>query len=212
MKTALIVRRVLRKSLSIWAWSAYNPTKAQPSELKFDLLDGSQKRIGEIAYTSFQLKLMSPLKVSMTTPWGEASVDYKGTKPRIFLNGREVAVLGGSLFKKGFDLILPNERTLKFSHLNSGKNDVQYSEESGQITGTEESGTLPEGMSGHSIQLTREEIKMIPKADRPRSIETRDFKQFRISTSGTFSVNEEEIVRSLTIFVSYGMLVDEING
>ncbi len=210
MRTALLLRRMKRKSFSIFTWSAYSPTKARPEELKFELLDGNERRIGEFAYTTFNFKLMAPINVAIMTPWGEAAIDYHESTPRISLNGRELASIGSSLLKRGFDLTFPGGRTLKFSHLKGGRNDIQYSDGSGRIDGIEENGVIPEGMTGRSLQLTPEEIKALPKADRPRSIETREYKQFRISTSGTFPVNEEEIVRALAIFASFGMLMEEI--
>jgi hypothetical protein len=208
LRTALIVRRMVREPLSVW--KGYSPFNARPEELKFELLDGSDKRIGEFAYMTLELKLLKSLNAALTTPWGEATVTPKKNGPAMTLNGSELATIGGSIFKKGFDLTFPEGRVLKFSLLKGGKNDVQYSEGSGQIVGIEEKGTLPEGTPSRSIRLTKDEIKMLPKEDRPRSIETLNYKQFRISTSGTFTVDEDRIVRSLAIFASFGMLMDEV--
>jgi hypothetical protein len=199
---------MVRKPPSIW--SAYSSLNARPEELKFELLDGNDKRIGEFAYMAFELKVFKPTKVALMTPWGEAIVAHRNTGPAIMLNGSELVAIGGSLFKRGFDLTFPDGRILKINHLKGGRNDIQYSAGSGQIVGIEEKGTLPEGISSRSIQLTKEEIKMLPKADRPHSIETRDYKQFRISTSGTFPVEEDRIIKSLAIFASFGMLMDEL--
>jgi hypothetical protein len=208
LRTALIIRRMVREPLSVW--TGYTPLNARPEEVKFDLFDGGDKRIGEFAYLAFELKLLKPMRVALMTPWGEAMVARKDSGPAIMLNGSELAIIGGSLFKRGFDLTFPDGRIMRFIHLKGGRNDIQYSEGSGRIVGVEEKGTLPEGMSSRSIQPTKEEIKMLPKADRPRSIETRNYRQFRISTSGTFPVDEERIVKSLAIFASFGMLMDEL--
>src|SRR5512137_1951119 len=184
MRTALVIRRMIRKPLSLW--SNYAPLHARPEETRFELLDENGKGVGEFAFTSIEFKMLALLKVALTTPWGEASIVPLESGNAITLNGTELATVGGSVFRKGFSLTFPVGRTLKFDHLASGKNDVQYSEGSGRIIGVEERGTLAEGEPSRSIQLTREEIKMLPKADRPRSIETRNYKQFRILTSGTF--------------------------
>ena len=208
LRTALVVRRMVRKPLSIW--SNYSPLNAKPEEVKFELLDGNERRVGEFAYTAIELKVLAPTRIALMTPWGEALVTHKKAGPALILNGTELATLGGSILKRGFDLTFPDGRIMKFNHVKGGKNDVQYSEGSGQIVGVEEKGTLPDGTPIRSIQLSKDEIKMMPKEDRPRSVETRNYRQFRISTSGTFPVDEDRIVKSLAIFASFGMLMDEV--
>jgi hypothetical protein len=208
-RTVLILRRMKRKSLSIWSWP-YDPTRARPEELKFDLLDCNGKRIGEIACTSFELKLMSPTKVSMMTPWGEAGIGLDKGGPRITLNGRELAQLKGSLLKRGMELSFPNGVEMSFAPLKGKRNDVRFSDANGSIGGYEENGTLPENEPSRSIQMTPDEIKRLPKGERPHSIETRDFVQYRISSSGVLPVKEEDVVRTLCIFASFGILMDEI--
>jgi hypothetical protein len=210
-RTAIILRRMKRKPLSIWAWAAYNPTRAQPGELKFELLDANERRTGEFVYTSFELKLLKPGKVTLMTPWGEAEIDIQESRPRILMSGREIARLGGGLLQKGFDLKFPDGKTVVFKTLKGGKNNIQYAYELGSVTGVEERGTLPEGTPSRSIQMTPEEIKMLPKAERPRSIETRDYVQFRISVSGKLPVNEDDLVHALCVFASFGILLDEIS-
>jgi len=208
-RTVLILRRMKRKGLSFWSWP-YDPTKATPEELRFNLLDGNGKRIGEIACTSFQLKLMSPSKVSMMTPWGEAELGLEKGGPRIILNGRELAQLKGSLLKRGMEMLFPNGVKMSFAPLKGTRNDVQFTDANGSIGGYEETGTLPESEPSRSIQMTPDEIKRLPKHERPHSVETREFVQYRISSYGVLPVKEEDVVRTLCIMASVGILMDEI--
>ena len=209
-RTVLILRRMMRKSLGIWAWSAYDPTKAQPGELKFELFDGNDRRIGELAYTSFELKLLSPKRVTMTTPWGIAEIDITGSSPRISLNGHELAQLKGSLLKRGFELVFSEGKSIRFMPLKDGKNDIEFSDGNGSLIGVEEKGVLSDDEAARRIQPTPEEIKMLPKNERPRSVESRNYRQFRVKVAGVLPVKEDDVARTLCIFVSFAMLVDEI--
>ena len=104
--TDCILRRMKRKSFSGWAWNVYNPTKALPEELRFDLLDGHGRNIGQITYTKITL-----LKGSeMTTPWGAARIDVGMKGTRVFLGDRELAQFGGHLLKKEMELVFPAAR------------------------------------------------------------------------------------------------------
>lgn len=194
----------------MWRWAAYNPIKARPEELKFAVLDGNEKRIGELAYKSFELKMMAPKKITLMTLWGEAVIGYEKFVPIISLNGLELARLKGSILGREADFMFPGGTSMSFKSQKGKKNDIQFSDGNGGIGGFEEFGTLPEGTPGQSIQMSPEEIKRLPKDDRPRSIETRDFVQYRIMIFGALPVKEEDIVRTLCIFSSLGMLLDEM--
>jgi hypothetical protein len=204
--TDCILRRMKRKSFSGWAWNVYNPTKALPEELRFDLLDGHGRNIGQITYTKITL-----LKGSeMTTPWGAARIDVGMKGTRVFLGDRELAQFGGHLLKKEMELVFPSGQRMPFTPKKGYKNDIEYSDGKGFIGVYEEKGTLPEGDPGMKPQMTKEDVKMLPKDQRPHSIETRDYVQYSIKSWGTMPVKKEDLIAALAIFASFGCIVGEI--
>jgi len=203
--TNCILRRMKRKSLSGWAWNVYNPTKALPEELRFDLHDEHGWNIGQITYTKITL-----LKGSeMTTPWGGARIDVGRGGTGISLGGKELVQLTGHFFKKEVELVFPSGQKMPFTPRKGYKNDIECSDGKGFIGVYEETGTLPEGDPGMKTQMTKEDVKMLPKDQRPRSIETRDYVQYSIKSWGTIPAKKEDLIAALAIFASFGCIVGE---
>ena len=207
-KTILILRRMIRKSLGMWAWSAFNPAKARPEELRFDLFDGNEKFIGRFVCTKFQLKFLN-LGFTVSTPWGEGRIEFLKGTVRVLLNDRELVQMKGHLFKGGAEFVFPDGKLMQFNKVKGQRNDIIYESTDGYVGFFEEEGTLPEGSGNRPIPMTRDEIKALPKEDRPRSIETNDYIQYRIDVGGTLPVNQDDLARSFCIFAVFGRLLDE---
>jgi len=206
--TICILRRMKRKPLSMWAWSAYNPSKALPQELRFDLLDKDVRNIGTLAYTKVNFFKGSEL----STPWGPAKLAFETWKGglKISLNERELVKLDSHLFSKRMKLIFSTGAMMVFVPRKGFKNDLEFYGDNGYVGIFEEKGVLQEGFLGSQPQLTKDEIKVLPKDQRPKSIETREYRQFRLKASGELPVRLEEATAAMMIFASFGCLVEEI--
>jgi len=208
-RTVCVLRRMKRRSLSPWAWSSYNPTKARPEELRFDILDDRDRITGQVAYEKLGIAFMKVGESRLRTPWGEGTISYEDGV-RIRLNGKELFVMKGSLLRKGFELVSPTGVPLVLHPLRGRKNDIEYQDEKGYIAVREEKGALSSPPPGRPIPLTKEEIKALPKEDRPRSVESLDYVQYRILTRGTLPVSQDDLVAALAMFASFGCLIEEI--
>jgi len=191
----------------MWAWKAYTPLKAQPDELKFQLLDESERQTGSIAYASYRAT-----KGELSSPWGQARIAYgKGlmSGPIVTLNDKQFISMGIHPLKKKIELTFADGRMIVFGLRKGSKNDIEFLDDKGFIGLYEEKGALPDGASSMP-QLTKDEVEMLQKDQRPRSIETRKFTQVRLKTSGELPVSLEEIKIALMIVTSWVMLADEI--
>lgn len=208
-RTVCVLRRMKRKSLGPWVWNSYNPTKARPEELRFDVLDDRDRVTGQVAYEKLGIAFMKVGESKLRTPWGEGTISYEDGV-RIGLNGKELFVMKGSLLKKGFELVSPIGVRLVFHPLRGRKNDIEYRDEKGYISVREEKGVLSSPPPGRPIPLTKEEIKALPKQDRPRSVESLEYIQYRILTHGALPVSQDDLVAALAMFASFGCLIEEI--
>ena len=189
--------------------TGFNPGKARPEELKFDIFDGNQRTIGQLVCQKFEMRLRSS-KFIMSTPWGDARIEYSKGGSRIFIKERELLQLKLYGLNGRVDLAFPNGTVMQFDRVKGKRNDIVYSGDDGRVGFFEEKGTLPEGARARPLTMTREEIKALPKEDRPHSVETDDYVQYRIVVGGTLPVREDDVVRGLCVFASFGRLIDEI--
>jgi hypothetical protein len=196
-----------RKSLSMWAWSAYNPSTVLPEEVKFDLLDKNERSIGTLVYTKFKFFK----EAELSTPWGPARLAFETLKGglRIFLNEKELAMLDNHLSKGRAELTFSTGPKMVIVAEGGAKNNLELHDDRGSIGVFEEKGVLPKGIPGGRPQFTRDEAKMLPRDQRPKSIETREYRQFRLSTSGVLPVRLEDAVAAMMILVSYACLIEE---
>lgn len=194
-----------RESVGHWAWNVYNPIEARPEELRFDLLDERERNIGEITYG----KMSIPKGVDVTTPWGRAKIEWSKGNVRILLNSKELVRLNMSWLGGKTDFIFQDGVVMQFNRIKGRRSDIEYSDGKGSVKFSEEEGTLPQGQPGLKVQMTKEEIKRLPKGDRPRSIETRDYVQYRITTQGALPLKKKDLFAALTIFAGLGRLLDE---
>lgn len=210
-RTVWILRRMKRESTGRWAWSVYNPFEARPEELRFDLLDERERNIGEITYHKSGTARMNFLKgVELTTPWGGAMIEVSKGGVQISLNNKELVRLNLSRLRGEADFIFQDGVVMRFNRIKGRRNDLEFSDGKGSVSFSEEVGTLLQGQSGLKVQMTKEEIKSLPKGDRPRSVETRDYVQYRITVQGALPLRKEDLLAALTIFASSGRLMDEI--
>lgn len=209
-RTVCIVRRMKRKSLGLFTLRPYDPTKAGPEELRFDVLDERERRSGHLAYTKLGVKLLKMEDAILSTPWGEGTIRMTREGTRIFLRGRELFMMKGSILKKGFQLVSPDGAELLFYPIKGHVNDIEYSDDNGYISVVEEKGQLTVPAPGHELQPTKGEIRTMPKADRPRSVESLVYVQYRIKVAGSLPVAQEDLVAALAMFASYACLMSEI--
>ena len=208
-RTVCILRRMKRKSLGFWAWSVYNPAKAGPEELRFDLLDERGRVTGQISYDKLGIAFMKVGESALNTPWGAGTLRYEDGI-HITVGGRELFAMRGSLLKKGLELVSPSGVKLTFYPLGGRRNDIDYSDESCHVAVYEEKGRLDTAPPGRPIPLTMNEIRALPKSDRPRSVETLEYVQYRIKIGGTPPVPVEDLTAALAMFASFGCLVQEM--
>ena len=204
-RTVTILRRIKRTSLGHWAWNAYQPAIARPEENRFDLLDEHGKVIGEVTYGKMGLRKGA----EVTTPWGPAKIEWPKLKVRILLNDEELVRLDMTLLGRKADFVFKDGIVMQFNQIKGSRVDIQYSDGNGFVSFEEENGTLPEGHAELRVQMTKEEIKRLPKGERPRSIETRDYVQYRITTQGALPVERDDVIAALTIFAGFMRLMDE---
>jgi len=204
-KTVRILRRMKRKSISHWPWKIYEPAKGLPEELAFNLIDENERIVGEIIYGKASL-----LKgVDVTTPWGLAKVEWPKLKVRISLAGQELVRFDMSWLGGKTDFIFRDGVVMQFTQIKGRRCDIEYSAGKGSASFCEEEGTLYQGYPGLKVQMTEEEIKRLPKGDRPKSVETRDYVQYRITIDGTLPVKNDEVVAALAILAGFLRLMDE---
>lgn len=204
-RAVVILRRLKRKSIGHWAWNVYNPAKARPEELRFDLLDDKDKVIGVIAFGK-----MSFLKgADADTPWGHAKLEWPKGKFRVSIDDKLLVRFDMSWLGGKTDLVFHDDIVIRLDRIKGRRNDVQFSDGNGSVSLTEEKGALPEGHPELGVQMTKEEIMRLPKADRPRSIGSRDYVQYRIAMAGTLPVKDEEVVAALSLFAGFMSLMDE---
>jgi len=189
----------------MWAWSAYQPQKGLPEENTFDLLDEREKITGKIVYG----KIGWRAGAEVSTPWGPAKIEWPKFKVKILLNGEELVRLDMTLMGKKTDFVFRDRVVMQFNQVRGRRNDIQYTDPNGFVSFTEEQGTLPEGHPEPGIQMTKEEIKSLPKSERPHSIATHDYVQYRIAVGGALPVSSDDIVAALTIFAGFMRLMDE---
>lgn len=209
-RTVCILRRMKRKQLSLFTFRPYDPTKATSDELKFDVLDDRERTTGQLAYEKLGIKFMKIEDTNLSTPWGQGTIRSSKEGVRILLNGRELFLMGGSILKRGFELTSPAGVKLVFHPVKGKRNDIEYSDDNGYIAVVEEKGKFSAPPQGHSLQPTKEEINAMPKENRPRSVESLEYLQYRIKMAGSFLVSQDDLVAALTIFASYGCLITEI--
>lgn len=206
-RTVCILRRMHRKALSRWGWSHYTPFKAQPQELEFGLLDDAERQTGSITYTQYKMT-----KGELNTPWGRARIAYGKSwtsGPIVTLNDREYVRMKVHPLKKTVELTFRNGTVMVFSASKGWKNDLEYIDDKGFVGIYEEKGQVPDGPPTEP-RLTKDEIKMLPKDQRPRSIEAKEYTQFRLKTSGSLPIALEEVKVSLMILTSWVILMDEV--
>ena len=204
-KTVWILRRMKRAALSRWAWKQHKPMKARPEELRFDLLGPDERKIGQINCTKFGYK-----GSTLTTPWGEARIEFVKHGVHILVGDRELTRIGGSLFKKEVDMTFPDGTLMAFKPRKGHKNDIEFSDGRGSVGFFEEKGTFPGDSPGRPLQMTKEEIKRLPKADRPTSLESRDFVQYRVMVWGILPVSQDDLVKALALMACFGCMIEEI--
>ncbi len=206
-RTICILRRIHRKSLSMWPWSGFTPIKAQPEELRFDLLDESEKVTGTITYTKYAIT-----SGELSTPWGLARIGYGKSMlsgPTLFLRDREFVRMKPRPLKKFVEFAFSNGPTLNFYTKRRSENDLEYIDARGFFGLREEKGMLPEGQR-IPVLPTRQEIMMLPKDQRPRSVETREYKQLRFTTSGELPVKLEDLTTAMVLLASWTILFGEV--
>lgn len=207
-KTILVVRRRKRKSLVAWPWKVYDPTVAPSAELRFEVMEENERKVGEIVFTKFRVFGTSTLN----TPWGEGSVESSvGTK--ILISGRVLAsfkshIIGGEKLVATFS----NGTEMVFNSRSGHKDDVEYTDGKAYAGIFVENGALPQGARDRTIELTKDEIKRLPRRERPRSTETGVYTQYRIVLEGNPAVERKDITSSLAILVSFAQLMREIPG
>jgi hypothetical protein len=208
-KMTVILRRMKRKGVSSLPWAPFNPKKASPDELTFELLDAGQRTTGKIVVTKFSVR---PTSIGLTanTPWGQADLRYTKEGPRIYINEREIALFRSYMLKGRAEFVFPDGTIMKFDKVKGRRNDIVYSGQDGRVGIFEERGTLPDGARARPISLSKDEIKMMPKEDRPRSVETDDYVMFRIEVEGKTPVNQEDIIIALSVVACFGRLIEEI--
>lgn len=209
-RTVYIIRRMKRKSLGLFTLRPYDPAKASPEELRFDVLDEREKRVGQLAYDRLGIRLLKTEDTVLNTPWGEGRIQMSNEGTRIFVKGRELFMMKGSILRKGFQLVSPTGAELVFHQLKRGVNDIEFSDGNGYVAVVEEKGELAAPAPGHELQPTRQEIMAMPKADRPRSVESLVYVQYRIKMAGALPVPQDDAVAALAIFASFGCLMGEI--
>ncbi len=209
-RTLCILRRMKRKSLGMWSLTGYDPTKARPEELRFHMLDERERVIGHLAYAKLGIRFMKLEDSFLSTPWGEGIISSSKEGVRILLNGRELFLMKGSLLRGGFSLLSPTGANMVFRPIKGGRNDMVYSDGSGYFSVSEEMGRLPAPPPGRPLELTKEEIRRLPKEERPRSVESLEYVQYRFRVSGILPVEEDDLVAALVMFASYGCLIGEI--
>lgn len=221
-KTVMIVRRMRRKLLGKLPWSTFRPEKARPEELKFDILDDREKVIGQLAYTKvgFGLNQLRWKESTMSTPWGAAAIQpEKGmSQYRIVVEGKGSFLVkeAGAVLRKGIELTSPEGLKLQFKLTDLlskfGRQDFEYSDANSYAAMLEEHGTLTEMPAGRPLVLTNEEVKALSKADRPTSVETLDYIQFRIKAGGALPIVQDDLIAILAVYASFLCLLLEMQG
>lgn len=207
-RTTLVVMRRKRQSLVNWPWKIYDPTTAPSGELRFEVMEENERKVGEIVFTKFRVFGTSTLN----TPWGEGSVvSHVGTK--VLISGRVLAsfkshIIGG----ERLDATFSNGTEMIFNSRSGHKDDVEYSDGIAYAGIYVEDGALPEGALDQTLDLTKDEIKRLPRRERPRSTETGAYTQYRIVLEGNPPVERKDITSSLAILVSFAQLMKEIPG
>ncbi len=209
-RTVCIVRRMKRKSLGLFTFRPYDPTKASPEEMRFDVLDDRERLTGRLAYDRLGVRLLRAEDTVLNTPWGEGRIQMSKEGTRILLKGRELFMMKGSVLKKGFQLVSPAGAELVFHPIRRGVNDIEFKDDKGYVAVIEEKGVLAAPAPGHELQPTKEEIRAMPKAERLRSVESLAYVQYRIMLGGALPVAQDDVVAALAIFASFGCLIGEI--
>ena len=207
-RITLLVRRRKRHSLVNWPWRIYDPTMAPSDELRFEVVEENERKVGEIVFTKFRVFGTSTLN----TPWGEGSVvSHVGTE--VLISGRVLAsfkshILGGERLEATFS----NGAKMTFNSRSGHKGDVEYTDDKAYAGIFVEEGTLPEGALNRTLGLTKDEIKRLPRRERPRSTETGAYTQYKIVLEGNPPAERKDITSSLAILVSFTQLMMEIPG
>lgn len=173
-------------------------------------MDDRERPIGSIEYSRLPIRFMKLGDTTLETPWGEGLIRNAKTGVTIVLDGRELCVMGGSIAKGGFGLITPKGVRIMFSPVFGRRNDIEFSDGNGYISVNEEVGRLPAPPSGSPLPLSRKEVRQMPKDQRPTSIETLDYVQYRIKAGGTLPVPQQDLVAALAMFASYSCLIREV--
>ncbi len=209
-RTVCVLRRMRRKSLGLLSFNSFNPKWARPEELRFDILDERDRVTGSIVFTKLGSGLIKVEDTTLTTPWGPGRISFSKEGPKLFLNERELVTIGGSLLKKGLDLIFSSGAVMSFMPVKGKRNDIEFSDGTSSVSATEERGRLTGAEIGRPLQLTKEEIKALPKDQRPTSVETLDYIQIRIRIAGKVPIPESDLVAALAMLASYGQLAQEM--
>jgi len=204
LRTVCILRRMRRESISRLPWKLYNPWKATPEERRFDVLSPDERLIGNIVCTKMDLN-----GTSLTTPWGEARVNVTRRGTQVAVDRKELVSIGGRLSKSGMDLKFHSGPVMRFRPVKGKRNDIEFSDGGGLVWVQEETGTIQRHQIGDALRLTREEIMMLPKRDRPRTAESSRYVQYRIMTMGKLPIGQDDLVKALTILATQGCLLTE---
>jgi len=202
-----ILRRFTRRSYS--RWSAFNPEKALPQELRFDLLDGNEKKTGEIRFVSFKTGKGS----LVDAPWGQTKIYPKHrlkSTESIEIQGRPVAEVHFSPLKNDVVFTFANGTAMKFD-AKIIRADMKYSGETGTVEVKAETGRIETGNTA-STRLSKDGLRNLAKDERPRSYENDSYRQLRLLCSGIIPVDERDVMVAIVMYMSEIELVSELLG
>lgn len=202
-----VLRRFTRGSYS--RWSGFNPEKALPQELRFDLLDGNETKTGEIHYISFKTGKGSLVEA----PWGQTKIYPKyrlKSTESIEIQGRPVAEVHFSPLKNDVVFTFANGTVMKFD-AKIIRDDMKYSGETGTVEVKAETGRIESGNTA-SARLSKDELRNLAKDERPRSYENDPYRQWRLICSGIIPVDKRDVMVALVMYMSELELVAEVLG
>ncbi len=204
----LILRRYQRKEFSTWQVSHRYRI---PQERVFYILDEGRKKSGEIVYTA-----IGPGGRSGTaaTPWGQATISIEGglRKGRrgyyeIRLSERVISKVFPGITSPRFSF--PGAPEMSFIWLKKVGVLYTFQNESCEVTVS-----VAKGDDTHRVMtpISKDELKALPKEDRPSSNETNHYTEFTIRSSGTLPISAIDLTVSLALYLSWDLLAEEQYG
>jgi len=201
-----ILCTIRRHPLPLGFLHTHKPSAAAPEERIFDLYDGPGNKIGQLMYVEVKSDWYGVLReCKATTPWGVASITKETL--RLALAGTTKIVIGDRVLAtiSGRKVSFPEKAVMAFK-IHLGQPMMTYTGDTGSVSVTQKFGkdTVADASPGATPASDNPDSLTTEIATRSRLSE--HYEDFIIRASGILPVDDDDVMRSLVMALSFNRL------